>query len=86
MSNGNGFTPTQNRMLDVLADGMAHTRQELHACLSDELSAETSIQPHITHLRKRLRLKGQDILCEVAGRDVRYRHVRMLASAADGKR
>lgn len=80
------FTPTQQAMLRVLADGCTHTREELHACLPDELSQPASIHPHLVRLRKILRPKGQDIICQLLNRKVHYRHVRLLASAVDGKR
>ena len=74
----NTCTPTQRAMLDVLADGLPHTREELHACLPDELGVIGNIRPHITAIRKVLRPRGQDIICETAYRRTRYRHVRML--------
>ena len=58
------LTPTQEKMLGVLSDGMRHTRQELHACLSDELAPLSNIQMHISNIRKVLRPIGQDIICE----------------------
>ena len=85
MTNGK-FTETEKRMLQVLADGMAHTREELHACLPDELSALSAIKRHLTEIRKKLRPQGQDIICQLKDRRPLYRHVRLLASAVDGKR
>lgn len=81
---GNGFTPTHKRMLAVLADGLPHRREELHACLSDELGPINNIHVHISNMRKKLRARGQDIVCEVVNRRFLYRHVRLLASAEDG--
>lgn len=74
------FTPTQQAMLDVLADGLPHTFDELHACLLDDLSQISTIQFHISNLRKVLRPLGQDIICEVANRRKYYRHIRLLLS------
>ena len=73
------FTPTQRCMLDVLADGMPHTRQELFACLQDDLSPLRNIRAHITFLRKKLAPHGQNIICELYAGKVCYRHVRLLA-------
>lgn len=94
MSEGNGkpvnqyigLTPVQQKMLTILADGMPHTREELHSCLSDNLGDLSNIQPHLTGLRKHLRYKGEDIMCERQGMKVYYRQVRLLASAYDGKK
>lgn len=72
------FTPTQQRMVDLLSDGLPHSRHELHACLNDELQPLIHITPHLTLIRKVLRPKGQDIICEIYNRTVHYRHVRLL--------
>lgn len=85
------FTRTQSAMLSVLADGMPHTRMELHACLPDELGPLSNVWKHVTNIRKILRPRGQDILCELVtapkgGSRIQYRHVRLLASAYDGRK
>jgi len=85
MAQGNGFTPTQKRMLKVLSDGQRHTREELHACLDDELSALSAIQAHITYIRKHLEIRGEDIVCVARDRSYHYQHVRLLNSANDGR-
>jgi DNA-binding response OmpR family regulator len=59
------LTPIQRRMFTVLRDRHFHTRQELHACLDDELAALTSIQFHISRLRAKLRHHGFTISCKI---------------------
>ena len=76
----NDFTLTQQAMLDVLADGLPHTREELHACLPDELGPLGNIRRHLVAIRKVLRPKGHDIVCERVRRRSHYRHVRLLGS------
>lgn len=83
---GVSYTPTQRRLLDVLADGMPHRREELHACLGDELSSRNNLEVHLTHLRKRLNRQGLHVVCESNGKWSRYRLVRLLASPYDGYR
>jgi hypothetical protein len=78
------FTPVQKRMLAVLADGMPHSREELHACLDRTDGPLSNIQAHITHIRGKLRPKGHDIVCEMGNRTICYRHVILLQSANDG--
>lgn len=73
------WTPTQRRMLRVLADGLPHRREELHACLVDDLGALSNIQPHLSDIRKTLRPRGEDIVCEIVSRRICYRHVRLIA-------
>ena len=84
-SNGNGYTPTERRMLELLKDGLPHTRQELHACLEDDLAGITAIQAHLSRIRKRLRGIGEEIVCEYYLRTLHYRHVRLLNSPYDGR-
>ena len=80
----NNYTPTEAAMLRVLADGQAHTREELHACVPDELSAMSAIHRHISAIRKRLRLSGQTIVCELRNRRHYYRHVVLLDGLSNG--
>lgn len=72
------YTPTQQRILNVLADGMPHLRIELLGCLHDELGDRTNLYPHLSRLRTLLRPQGQDIVCELQRRRVAYRWVRLL--------
>ena len=71
-------------MLAVLADGQPHTRDELHACLPDELGPGSNIRPHLSAIRKRLRLIGEDVICEWKDRKYLYRHIRLLTPVEDG--
>ncbi len=73
MTGGTRFTPIQRAMLDVLADGHPHTREELHACLYDDMGAMSNIRAHLTNLRKKLRPAGRDVACERVNGIVRYR-------------
>lgn len=74
------FTPTQQRMVDLLADGLPHPRQQLRECLYDELSEFSVVQNHISDIRKKLLLRGEYIVCELRGYQICYRHVRLLHS------
>lgn len=73
-------------MLDLLADGISHSREELRALLPDELGAISNIRTHLTAIRKQLRPQGRDIICEIRAGQTYYRHVRVLPSANDGRR
>jgi hypothetical protein len=78
MRKKNPLQPIQIKMLDVLSDGLPHSRKELHACLSDPMVDMAAIRVHICHIRKVLRPRGQDIVCELKHRKIHYRHVRLL--------
>ena len=84
MSN-NGYTPTERRMLELLRDGLPHSREDLHSCLDDDLSQLTAIQYHLSRIRGKLSLIGEDIICEYYKRSFYYRHVRLLTSPYDGR-
>lgn len=75
----NGFTKTQNAILAVLSDGQPHTREELHRCLPDDMTEMSAVRVHVCNIRKVLRLKGQDIVCELKNGRIHYRHVRILS-------
>ena len=77
MTNGT-FTPTQQRILAMLADGTGHTAEELHSCLNDELQSTSAVKVHVCEIRKRLPA-DEDILC----RDGFYRHIRVLSIRMD---
>jgi DNA-binding response OmpR family regulator len=69
------YTPTEQRMLDLLSDGAIHTKEELFRCLWDELSRVETIQKHLSLLRKKLRPGGHGVMCDHL---YRYRLVRLI--------
>jgi hypothetical protein len=56
------YTPTQQRILNMLRDLKPHSDEELKVCLDDELGPASNIRPHLTHLRKIIRFAGYDIV------------------------
>lgn len=83
--NGNGFTTTEQAMLDILSDGKPHHRKELHACCGPSLAKVVTV--HIVSIRKKLP-PGQNIVAVVGnhGKKPMYQHVRMLASPNNGRK
>lgn len=71
------FTPTQLKIVQLLADGKPHTRKEIHDLLWDEQSPITAIRAHITNCRKMLRVLGEEIVCELYESKVHYRRVKV---------
>ena len=88
------FTKTQQRILDVLADGQPHLRKELWACcpsvsgIEDEKSlnefARLQTNRHLISIRYKLRAIGQDVVCEVHQRRMYYRQIRLLNGTMSG--
>ena len=76
-----GFTRLEARMLAVLADGLTHTREELHACLYDTEGPLSNIKAHLTSIRKKLRPSGEDIICQILQGTPYYRRVLLVAQA-----
>jgi len=65
-------------MLEILSDGLPHTKKELHAvCGPSNLE---NVEVHITIIRKLLSPFGMDVICEYAKRKTWYRQVRRLNS------
>lgn len=74
VSASNGYTPTQRRILAVLADGLCHSAEELRGCLEDDLAGPTALRYHISEVRHKLEQRGQSIVFRSGG----YRQVRLL--------
>jgi DNA-binding winged helix-turn-helix (wHTH) protein len=74
MSNGT-YTPTQEKILVVLADGKPHSRQELIDCLEDTIADRKNLNVHLSNLRVRLRSIAHDVVCVLKNRKIFYRHV-----------
>lgn len=73
------LTPVERRMFELLSDGMDHTKEELHVCLSDDLARLVAVRQHLTNLRRKLP-DGVDIVCIASSSlgPARYRMVRGL--------
>lgn len=74
------LTATEQCILTVLADGLRHSRDDLRACLWDELAATSSVKAHICNLRRKLRPAGRDVVCEYRYGTFGYRLVRLLGT------
>lgn len=68
------FTPQESRILNKLADGRPHSRDELLECLDDELSDKISLLMSISRIRKKLKPHNQYIHC-IEGKPPFYVHL-----------
>lgn len=87
------FTPTQQKIIDLLADGRPHTKEEIYAaigyddlCLEDDPVKAINLRNHVSKLRKILEPVGQDVVCISTGWSCRYQQVRTLHQCGDGRR
>jgi hypothetical protein len=83
------LTPTGQRMMAILGDGLPHSRYDLFTALQTPDAKLSNIRAHITWIREVIRPRGEDIVCEInpgKRRGIFYRHVRLMASANDGRK
>ena len=80
--NGTKFTDTEKKIVDVLSDGLRHHSIELQQLLPDQraegISKHGTVRVHIVNIRKVIRPRGEDILCEFYNQRKWYRWVRLL--------
>jgi DNA-binding CsgD family transcriptional regulator len=82
MAKSGAFTDTEKRILALLSDGMPHTRDEIRSVLNDNMATNSCLKSHISHIRDKLPA-GQRVICELNGRGIQYRHVRLLLDPAE---
>jgi hypothetical protein len=71
--------PVERKLLAVLADGLAHSIAELGECMPTGDGDMATVKVHVCRIRKVLRPRGEDIICEMNSRRIFYRHVVLLA-------
>lgn len=74
------FTKMEEAILKILSDGNRHPKYQLIEVLrEDNLDPATALRMHISRIRKKLNPIGQDLICELSGRIIYYRHVRLIS-------
>ncbi len=76
----NGWTAIQEKLLDLLSDGISHQRSELLACIGDDLATPNALQAHLTRMRLKLRPIGNNVVCEIHDSRIYYRLVRVISN------
>jgi hypothetical protein len=72
------WTPTQQRIYDLLSDGRMHQRKELEACLNDDMAGQSTLRFHICVMRRKLRPIGENIASTILDQRTYYQHVRFI--------
>lgn len=76
------YTPIEQRIIDLLSDGLPHDRKELLECLNDRLANYNSLAAAIMRLRPKVRELNQEIVTEHYQGCIAYRHVILLSGKA----
>ena len=76
------FTPTQQRILEMLSDGLYHRQDQLLRCLNDDMTDKSTLNVHLSNLRKILASTGERIICMEEDRITYYRHVRVMSPSS----
>lgn len=82
------LTPTEQAILNVLADGGEHTPDEIYQCCPGNgfgPSMHNTINVHLTMLRHYLRPRGQDIASILMGGRTTYQLRRLFSSGNTGR-
>lgn len=85
MSSNNGFTPTEKRIMNVLRDGLPHTKSELKNAIDEECPDQVddaALKMHLSNMRTKLEPKCRGILCTERP-STRYQLVRTDPSGYD---
>ena len=77
------FTPTQQKIMNLLSDGEPHGKIDIYNCLPYELGQLNSVHRHLTHIRRKLKPKGEGILCVIVNRKLAYRYVAFRGKSAE---
>lgn len=76
------YTPIEQRIIDLLSDGLPHDRDEVIQCIDpnvkDLVRMRNSLSVHIAHIRSKVRLLGQDVVTELRRGGIHYRHMILL--------
>lgn len=75
------YTPIEQRIIDLLSDGMPHDRYDVLDCLKDKESNLHALAVAIMRLRPKVRALGQEIVTEHNRGGIAYRHVILLSGA-----
>lgn len=72
------LTPTEQRIYDLLSDGMPKPRAKVFECLDDELTAVDTLYVHVFNLRKKLRHLGRDVVSRKGHSGATYQLVQTI--------
>lgn len=76
------YTPTEQRIIDLLSDGLPHERDEVVERILPNVKEPQkhrhTIAAHIFYIRIKIRAMGEDIITELRKGGIHYRRVMLL--------
>jgi len=72
------FTKTEQKVLALLGDGLPHPQKEVYLLFENPHMSMSTMWSHLSNIKQKLRLIGQDIICGSVGRRKFYQQVRLL--------
>lgn len=72
------FTPTEQRIMDVLADGQYHKKIDLIRLLPDDMQPISALDMYVVKIRRKINPIGQDLAVERRWNTSHIRLVRLL--------
>lgn len=82
--NGNGWTPIQRAILEVLSDGQVHLRDKVHKRCCGPSSVDV-VRQHVKRINAKLPGGEKIATLALQSRQIGLQWVRTLASANDGR-
>lgn len=75
------YTPIEQRIIDLLSDGLPHERNDVleHVGMRDTEYTLHNLAVSIMRLRPKIRAMGQEIVTEHRRNGIAYRHVILLS-------
>jgi hypothetical protein len=74
-----GLTATEQKIYDVLSDGLPHTVEELHGMLPDDLAGVSALRKHLSSIRDKIP-PHLLVLTQFIKRKMYYRLARSITS------
>lgn len=81
------FTPTQRLIMNVLSDCLPHKKEEICMRVWGEFEPTTvsSLHGHFDDIRKIIRRRGLDIICQFYQKQMQYRLIQLVSNPYDGR-
>lgn len=73
------FSPTERKIFELLRDGDKHTKSEIKETFSDHLCSDNTLRVHIHAINRKIRSKGQEVVCIRKNWTSYYRWVRIIS-------